>query len=195
MDERGGFATNPKILRIFRLGHILEDEVVRLLEEAGFTVKDQQLEVRGASAGAGDWLGHIDGLIDMGRGGVPDWCLLEIKSANAARFDLLREVDSYEAWNAGYAAQIQAYLYHLNGVSDAIVIVYNKDTSELYTERLLFDLDVARKLEKESALVTAEGNLPPARPGEAKTQCGSYCKWCDFNQTCWGGAIDVAFDD
>ena len=190
MDERGGFASNPRLLRIFRLGHIIEDEVVKLLGEAGFTVKDQQLEV-----GAGDdWLGHIDGLIDMGRGGVPDWCLLEIKSANAARFDLLRELDSYEAWNAGYAAQIQAYLYHLNGISDAIVIVYNKDTSELYVERIWFDIDVARMLEKQSALVTAEGNVPPPRPPDAKTQYGQFCKWCDYNATCWGGAVEVEFD-
>jgi len=189
MDERGGFASNPKLLRIFRLGHAIEDEVVRLLGEAGFVVKDQQLEV-----GAGEWLGHIDGLIDMGRGGIPDWCLLEIKSANASRFELLSELDSYETWNAGYASQIHAYLHHLN-VSDAIVIVYNKNTSELYVERILYDLDAAMQLEKENALVTAEGNVPPPRPAEAKSQYCAFCKWCDLQQTCWGGAVDVEFDD
>lgn len=190
MDEGRGFATNPKLLRIFRLGHIIEDEVVRLLEEAGFAVKDQQLEV-----GGGDWLGHIDGLIDMSRrDGIPDWCLLEIKSANSARFELLRELDSYEAWSPNYAGQLSAYLHHLNGVTDAIVVVYNKDTSELYTERILFDLDAAMQLEKENALVTAEDNLPPPRPQDAKSQYCAFCKWCDFQKTCWSGAVDVEFD-
>jgi len=190
MDERGGFASNPKLLRIFRLGHIIEDEVVQLLEKAGFTVKDQQLEL-----GSGQWLGHIDGLIDMSRDAVPDWCLLEIKSANAARFELLCELGSYAAWNAGYAAQIQAYLHHLNGISDAIIVVYNKNTSELYTERILYDIDAARLLEKNNALVIAEGNVPPQRPPEAKSQYCQFCKWCDFQQTCWGGAVDVTFDE
>ena len=190
MDERGGFASNPKLLRIFRLGHVIEDEVVQLLEDTGFTVKDQQLEL-----GSGQWLGHIDGLIDMSRDAVPDWCLLEIKSANAARFELLCELGSYAAWNAGYADQIQAYLHHLNGISDAIIVVYNKNTSELYTERILYDIDAAQLLEKNNALVIAEGNVPPQRPPEAKTQYGQFCKWCDFQQTCWGGAVDVGFDD
>lgn len=190
MDERGGFASNPRLLRIFRLGHIIEDEVISLLSGAGFNIKGQQREV-----GVGDWLGHIDGLIDMGRDGIPDWCLLEIKSANASRFELLRELDSYEAWNAGYGAQIQAYLHHLNGISDAIVVVYCKDTSELFAERILYDLDAARKLEKQNALVTAEGNVPPNRPPDAKSQYGQFCKWCDFNQSCWGGAVDVSFDE
>ena len=191
MDPGGGFSRNPKLLRVFRLGNAIESEVIALLELwAGFIIKDEQLEV-----GSGKWVGHIDGLIDMGRDGVPDWCLLEVKSAKAARFELLRELGSYEAWSNQYAAQIHAYLHHLDGITDAIVIVYNKDTSELYAERIVYDLDEAMRLEKESALVTSEGSAPPPRPVEAKTQYGAFCKWCDFNQTCWGGAVDVEFDD
>lgn len=193
MDTGKGFSWNPRLLRIFRLGHIIEDEVVSLLEASGYAVKSQQLEL-----GTGKWLGHIDGLIDMGRGGIPDWCLLEIKSANTARFELLKQLGSYGAWNKGYAAQIQAYLYHLDGIQDAVVIVYNKDSSELYTERVLFDLDVALEIERQSELVTGlreASATPPARPEEAKTQYGHFCKWCDFNQRCWGGAVDVEFDD
>ena len=189
MDEGKGFSRNPRLLRVFRLGHVIEDEVVGLLELGGYTVKDQQREI-----GFGQWLGHIDGLIDMGRDGVPDWCLLEVKSANAARFELLRELGSYEVWNEGYAKQIHAYLHHLDGVSDAVVAVYNKDTSDLYFERILFDLDVALELEKASALVTAEGESPPERPAGAETQYGQFCKWCDFNIHCWSGATDIEFD-
>lgn len=200
MDARGGFASNPKLLRLFRLGHVIEDEVIGLLEIAGFTVKNQQLEL-----GVERWLGHIDGLIDMGHGGIPDWCLLEVKSANSARFKLLRELGSYEDWHTGYAAQIHAYLLHLNDeivrsvlhaeITDAIVVVYNKDTSELYTERIPFDRDVARKLEEESAFVTADWDTPPDKPPAATSRYCAFCKWCDFGETCWGGAVDVEFDE
>ena len=191
MDPGKGFSHNPKLVRVFRLGHAIEDEVVALLELAGFEVKDQQLEL-----GSGEWLGHIDGLIDMGRGGIPDWCLLEVKSAKASRFDLLCELDSYEAWSPNYGAQIHAYLHHLPpSITDAVVIVYNKDTSEIYEERILFDYEQAKTLKRENDLVTAPSKMPPIRPSVAKSQYCAFCKWCDFNQSCWGGAVDVEFDE
>ena len=57
LDPGKGFARNPQLLRVFRLGHVIEDEVVALLEEAGFTVHSQQLEVGSVEKG---WVGADD---------------------------------------------------------------------------------------------------------------------------------------
>lgn len=188
LDDGKGFHTNPRLLRIFRLGHIIEDEVVALLEDAGYFVSDTQLEV-----GVEPWVGHIDGIIHIGEP-IPTRSLLEIKSANASRFDLLKSL-GYEEWNPGYSAQLHAYMHHLPGIEDAIVVVYNKDTSELYCERILFDLDVALRLEKETALATAEGKMPPPRPKSATSKSCKFCRWCDRAEWCWSAATEVEFDD
>jgi len=187
IDEGKGFAWKPGLLRIFGLGHAIEDEVIRILEEAGFLVTDQQLECVG---GDGRWIGHIDGII-WSEDVIPRKSLLEIKSSNVKRFELLKEV-GYAAWSPNYAAQVQAYLHTLpEGVEDAIVIVYCKDNSELYAERILYDLDYATKLEKQSALVTAEGDLPPPRPKAARSRSCAYCKWCDRQEWCWSPLTDL----
>ena len=134
------YPKESKTTFVIMLRHILEDEVVALLEEAGFNVHSQQLEVGSVESG---WLGHIDGIIDFETPfGVPKSALLEIKTANARRFGELVEMDSYAAWSPGYAAQLQAYMMHLP-VEEALVVVYNKDTSELYHETVLFDVDEA----------------------------------------------------
>ena len=183
LDPGKGFRSQT--LRIFRMGHIIEDEVVRLIEEAGFPVFDQQREV-----GSSPWLGHIDGLIE-----VDDRVsLLEIKSCNDKRFGELLEV-GYEQWSPGYAAQLQAYMFHIPEVEDAIVAVYNKNDSRLYFERILFDLDAARELERHHLLAATPGQLPPPRPPAAKSQYGKFCKWCDRNQWCWSSSAEVQFDD
>lgn len=189
IDEGKGFSKNPQLLRTFKLGHAIEDVVVDLLEEAGFHISDQQLECRG---GDGRWIGHIDGLIWMGEP-IQKPSLLEVKSANAKRFDLLREL-GYEEWNAGYAAQLQAYMHTLPrdlGVDDAIVAVFNKDTSELYFERILYDIDLAMKLEKQSLLVCSSDPMPPPRPKAAKSRSCKYCKWCDRSEWCWSLITDI----
>lgn len=192
LDPGKGFARNPQLLRVFRLGHVIEDEVVALLEEAGFTVHSQQLEVGSVEKG---WVGHIDGLIDLPTPhGVNRTLLLEIKTANSRRFAELVEMDSYSAWSPNYAAQIQSYMAHLP-VEEALVVVYNKDNSDIYYEQILFDLDAARRIEKQAAVVTAEGHAPPPRPKAATSQYCKFCKWCDRNAWCWSAATDVEFDD
>ena len=144
--------------------------------------------------GDGRWVGHIDGIFwSDGPGPIEKKSLLEIKSSNLKRFEALKEV-GYEAWSPSYSAQLHAYMHHLPGVEDAIVIVYCKDASLFHVERILFDIDIARKLEKQNALVTAEGKLPPPRPKAAKSRSCAYCKWCDRQEWCWNVLTDMDLD-
>ena len=183
LDPGKGF--EPNVLKIFRLGHIIEDEVVSLLEDAGLFIYDQQREV-----GKDDWLGHIDGLVRLdGRE-----YLLEIKSANKNRFEELLEF-GYEVWNPGYSAQLHAYMAHLPGIEEAMAVVYCKDDSRVHVERILLDVDIARRLEAEHQLAVSGGSMPPKKPKSATSQSCKFCRWCDRNQWCWSAATEVEFDD
>ena len=188
LDSGRGFSSNPRLLRILRLGHVIEAEVIALLESAGYYIESEQLEV-----GTAPWVGHIDGIIHHGDP-VATRSLLEIKSANNTRYETLSEI-GYRRWNETYFAQLQAYMHHLPGINDSIVIVYNKDTSQIYDERIVYDIDFARELEAESKIVTADSKLPPSRPKSATSQFCKYCKWCDRNAWCWSPATNVIFDD
>lgn len=189
LDYGKGFGAS--VLQIFRLGHVIEDEVVDLLGEAGFTVSDQQREV-----GEGQWIGHIDGIVEWSPSGR-DWdrvtSLLEIKSANAKQFGLCQEL-GYEAWKPQYAAQLHAYMGYIPEVEEALVIVYNKNTSEIYAERILFDLDEFERLKEQSRIVT-ESKTVPVRPKQATSHGCRFCNWCDRNEWCWSPATDVEFDE
>lgn len=186
-DPGKGFSGN--LLKVFRLGHIIEDEVVGLLGLADFKVTDQQREV-----GNGFWIGHIDGILTWSTPGsaVEVKSLLEIKSAKNSRFELLEKL-GYEEWNPGYAAQLHAYMAHIPEVTDAVVVVYNKDTSETYVERVFQDLSRADSLRHESIIVTESETVPP-RPEQATSQGCKFCRWCDRSEWCWNPATDVRFD-
>jgi len=182
---------SARILSVFRLGHVIEDEVVSLLELAGYKVTDAQREV-----GEGEWIGHIDGIIEWspfeGLAGTHR-SLLEVKSCNAKRFAELIET-GYEKWSPNYASQIQAYMGFLDEIDDAIVFVYNKDASEFHVERIAFDAAHFDRLRRDSLLVTASETVPD-RPERATSQSCKFCRWCDRAKWCWDPSTGVFFDE
>ena len=180
-----------RILRVFRLGHIIEDEVIDLINKIpGYQVSCQQMTV-----GRDLFIGHIDGILIWTKPGrsTPTKSLLEIKSCNDKRFSLLKDV-GYETWSPAYAAQLQAYMYFIDEVDDAVVAVYNKNTSEIHWERIVQDPAVGEQLVHESSVVTEDSEYPVPRPEQATSQGCKYCKWCDRNKWCWNPATDVRFD-
>lgn len=189
IDYGKGFGA--KVLQIFRLGHAVEDVVVDLLVEAGFSVYDQQREV-----GEGQWIGHIDGIIEWSPSGR-EWdrvtSMLEIKSANANQFALCQK-QGYEKWKPAYAAQLHAYMGYIPEVDEALAVVYNKNTSEIYAERILFDLDEFERLKTNSQIATDSVSMPP-RPPEAKSHGCKLCNGCDRKEWCWFSGTDVEFDE
>jgi hypothetical protein len=189
LDNGKGF--RAPILKVFRLGHVIEDEVVDLINSTpGYQVVAQQLEV-----GRFPFIGHIDGILNWSRNGrmQKQNSLLEIKTAKSARFDLCKKV-GYEAWNPGYADQLQAYMYFIDDIEDAVVCVYNKDTSEMHWEQIEKDPNRGEQIWQESMIVTDGSDFPPPRPGKATSQSCKFCKWCDRSEWCWNPATDAKFD-
>lgn len=185
-NDPGKAPTGARIQRIFAMGHGLESTVVGWLENAGVVVHSDQLEV-----GSGDWRGHIDGIAEWTEGiGEKRKALLEIKTCNARSYEKLVAADGgYCEWNPGYSAQIQAYLKHLPELSEALVVVLNKDDSQLWVEHVLEDTSQGDLL-LENHKIVMQKDMPP-RPKGANGPGSKFCKWkCDRSDWCYSPLTD-----
>lgn len=182
-----------RVLTLFQHGNAVEQHVIELLESAGFRVlseEDGGGQFRVSDPELIDFVGHLDGKISLQ--GDANWSLLEIKSANTKQFELLKEA-GYEKWKPDYGAQIHAYMGY-GQLASAVVVVYCKDTSEIYAERIRFDLDKFSALKAKAGRIFAAETLPE-RPEEAKSRHCKFCKFCDLGDWCWGPLAGVKFDD
>ena len=182
-----------RIATLFGHGHKVEEHVIESLTIAGYGVLDVDpktgdqfmlLELDGRLKG------FIDGKIRLAKDAP--FMLLEIKSANDKQFQLCVEM-GYEAWNPKYAAQIQVYMGYFK-LEDSLVIVYNKNDSNIHAEKIRFDQARFDELiAKAHYILSAETIVP--KPAEAKSRYCALCKWCDRGDWCWGPLSEVQFDD
>ncbi len=151
----------PRVRRIFRMGHALEAEIIELLScIPGVTVHDRDPQT--GKQFRFEYLGgHFSGSMDGCIKGIPEapntWHVLEIKTVNAKRFKELCKV-GVEAWSIEYFAQMQCYMA-ASGMERALFVAYNKDTSEIYTERCK-----ASKMEFDGYLAKAERIIEATEP-------------------------------
>jgi hypothetical protein len=166
------------------MGHSLEEPIIQWLERGGIFTHCEQLEV-----GQGTWLGHIDGVAEWREDFVDRRALLELKTANSKSFAKLQDCESYAKWNPGYSDQIQAYLRALPQLDEALVVVLNKDTAELWVEIVLEDRARGDELAADH-LIVMQDDLPP-RPKKANGPGSKFCKWkCDRSDWCYSPVTD-----
>jgi predicted RecB family nuclease len=169
-----GHRVNPisaRTHRIFQLGDSIESDLISDLEDVGFLITDKQKQYH-IQFGSQIVYGHIDSEIQYD--GTPH--ILEIKSANDNNFrSLLKK--QYRVWNSAYYAQIQAYM-HASDIVHALIIVYNKNTSELYSEVIDYNPEYTKTLIKfVTNSITAD--IP-------QTFCGDKtAAYCDFRKICY----------
>lgn len=186
-----------RALMTFNIGSHVEGAIIEWLRKAGYQVLDrddqgEQFSVRMGRLG----IGHIDGLIR--RRPVDPWMLLEAKTAKAKRFAELVEAGSYAAWNREYGDQIHGYMGasqetpDVPDLEECLAFVVNKDTSEVWAERIRFDSSVYDRLTEKATL--ALGDAIPQRPPAAKSQYCGFCKYCSRNAYCWSAVAGVEFD-
>ena len=160
-----------RIIRLFRTGNIIEDAIISDLESIGIEVTDRQREVEIVNSNI-RLVGHIDG-IAAGQ-------LLEIKSVSEKYFKQLLKV-GYEKWNPKYKAQAHVYMV-LCDLEECMVIVENKNDSNLYIETLKIDRDYVTKLliDVFAAITLPE---PPERICPDVSWYESKC--CKYQEVCF----------
>ena len=129
-----------RTLRIFRLGNLVEDETATLLRLIpGLELHTDQDGKQFSFHALG---GHFSGSMDGCLVGIPEapktWHVWEAKSAKDKKFKELIKAGSIKKWNKTYWTQAQCYM-GVSGMHRCLFTVYNKDTSEIFSERIRLD--------------------------------------------------------
>ncbi len=172
-----------RMRRLFETGQLEEPRMVANLKSIGCSVHEfdengMQFEV---SALGGHFSGHLDGCI-LGLPEAPKtWHVFEGKTHNAKSFARLKK-EGVEKSHPKHYAQCQIYM-HLTGMTRALYLARNKDTDELYSERIKYDRKRAYGL-KHRAEYIITNTKPPSRISERSDYY--QCKWCDARAICFG---------
>ena len=179
-----------RMYRLFATGDLEEARFVKDLRDIGCEVHDtnqSKQDPRGwpeqfaVSALGGHFSGHMDGCAL----GIPEapktWHVGEFKTHNAKSFAKLKKEGVYESKPQHYA-QMQVYM-HLTGMKRALYLARNKDTDELYSERVHYhEADAMELMWRAERIITA--TAPPDRISRRRDYY--QCKWCDAKGICWG---------
>lgn len=192
----------PNVLRIFRDGHRIEEDVVSDMRKAGITVYDedpQTFKQFNHSELGGHVQGNLDGIVDLStipRLGIQEWADLEIKSMNEKKWKEFKG-KGIKISHPKYYAQMQ---FNMGLGYDRIVgddwvpkrtkcmmVAYNKNTSEYWVEIIdyddfYFNMLVARA---ERAL-----NERATRVSD-KGIDGWPCRFCFKKEACWDMNFDI----
>jgi hypothetical protein len=187
-----------QMLRIFEIGHALEDLAIRWLRGAGFdlyTRKGNRAdgEQFGFSIAGGRVRGHVDGIIAAAPVQV-DFAvpaLWECKTMNARNW---RETVAKGVVIAKpvYAAQIALYQAYMEGSvpgicsSPALFTAINKDTAELHHELVAFDAGLAQRMSDRAVRILQATDAGELLPRIATTRDFHECRMCPWGQRCWG---------
>ena len=155
-----------RILRLFDLGHRIEDQVLdRLKKMNGIRVSSKNKDgTQYRCSFLGDHMGgSLDGIVkNVIKDKPEEVLLLEVKSANDRRFKELQQTGDYEAWSTNYSVQIQCYMAAFE-LDRTLIIVYNKNDSEIYTEIVeAKDGVLEEMIAKAKRIIVAE--KPPPSP-------------------------------
>lgn len=178
-----------RMYRLFDRGDLEEPRVVADLRAIGCTVHEVD-QATGEQFRVADLSGHLSGYLDGAVLGMPEasktWHVLEIKTHNAKSFRKIASKGVKEAKPEHYA-QCMIYM-HLTGMTRALYVAVNKDTDELYTERIRYDAtEAATLIERARHIIFA--NEPP--PRISKRSDYYLCKMCDARDVCFGAAVAV----
>jgi hypothetical protein len=170
-----------RLLRLFQLGNLLEDQVVADLRAVGFNIYHSQREVV-FTQGDVTLKGHIDGIITGLLESPETPHLFECKSAALKKFEELLKKGSYREWNKTYYWQVQFYMLGLK-LKRAAVFVYCKNDSRMYLERI--KLDRQATIDKLNSIF--EAITSPIEPARACPRRDYFeAKWCDYYEECFG---------
>lgn len=174
-----------RMLRLFRNGHEKEARIVEDLRLAGMEVEDIDPSTGGqwaATAVGGHFRLHLDGIVR----GVPTAPRtehsLEVKTHNTKSFaELLKH--GVAAAQPKHVAQMQVGM-ELRGLTRSLYVALNKDTEELYTERVRHDPEqAARLLAKAERIITAD-----TAPDRIRDSADAYpCRLCHVREACHAG--------
>lgn len=170
-------------LRLFQTGHLQERRLLDDLTRIGVVVSE-------TGADGGQWSvrtlgGHFGCSLDGAALGLPEapktWHSLEFKTANQKNFDKIVKEGVAKAKPEHHAQMIVGM--ELAGLERAMYIVVNKNTDEVYSDRVRADSVAAKRL-----IAKAEGIIRASEPPARLSERADFwqCKFCKFAPICHG---------
>jgi hypothetical protein len=194
-DDGAGF--DGQTLRIFAIGHELEDLAVRWLRGAGFDLYTRKGnrpdgEQFGFAVAGGRVRGHVDGIVAAAPPAlalaVP--ALWECKTMNARNWRATVAQGVVVA-KPVYAAQIALYQAYMEeqvpGISanPALFTAINKDTAELHHELVPFDAALAQRMSDRAVRILQATDAGELLPRIAREPDFHECRICPWAGRCW----------
>lgn len=179
-----GGVQDGRVLRLFRHGQDEERRLAEDLRRAGVTVVDRTEDGRQWSFS--DLGGHFGGSMDGAVLGLLEapkaWHVWECKTANTRSFAAIRK-NGVEKEKPEHWVQMQCYM-HWSGMERAYYTVVNKDSDEIYAERVRYDRSAAL-----AAIDRARGIIESREPPPYINERPEYylCKSCQHRGVCREG--------
>ena len=197
-DDGGDFS--GQVLRIFEIGHRLEDLAIRWLRAAGIDLVTQKPDDGsqrrrrqfGFSVAGGRIRGHVDGIV-MGAPaalGLRTPALWECKTMNAKNWRACVK-DGVAISKPVYAAQIAIYQAYMEPVvpgisaAPALFTAINKDTAELYHQLVPFDAALAQRMSDRAVRILQATDAGDLLPRIAQSRDFFECRFCAYADRCW----------
>lgn len=176
-----------RMLRLFQTGHLSEPRFVADLRSIGAEVYEVD-PANGQQFGFKDHGGHMKGHMDGCATGIPmggkKWHVLEFKTHSSKSFEKLKK-DGVKKAKPEHYAQVTWYMGK-SGMERALYLAVNKDTDELYSERIEFDPAEFAKIQARAEGIIFAGQPPTKISEDPKFY---LCGWCTFNSVCHGDRV------
>ena len=173
-----------RVLRLFETGNREEERLVRNLRRTGATVLEVDPETGRqfrVQAHGGHFGGSLDGVALHLLEAPKAWHVLEFKTHSNKSFTDLVAKKVRES-KPQHFAQMQIYM-NLMGMNRAMYLAVNKDTDDLYVQRVEADVAYTEQLlEKARRIIFAPTPLPRISEEPSWYQC----RLCDHADVCHG---------
>jgi len=177
---------SARLNRLFQVGHDAEPKIVADLSRIGMkfdNVVEDQLEFIECDG----WLrGHSDGKVINVPGAEKTEHLAEFKTASDKKFKEFRKKGVKDT-NFTYYMQMILYMYETK-LTRALFVVYNKNDSSYYFERVHADNGLAKEYigKAQDIIDSVDVDVFPRIGNNSETWF--ECKWCDYNDICFKNA-------
>lgn len=169
---------DAQLMRIFSLGHVLEDIVIKDLRNAGVDVIDESADGKQVewTLYGGHVKMHADGRIAEDGKIV---AILEVKSMGDSKFKSFMD-QGVRRSHPVYFEQVQLMM-GASGIHRAVLIAYNKNNSQYHSELIEFDEFVHADQKRRIEMVLAnEATKISADASDWR------CRSCFKSTACWG---------
>jgi len=173
-----------RVNRIFTTGHNAEADMIRDLESIGVKTWDTLDSQAGFHAVSNHCRGHSDGMALGIPGAEKTTHLLEFKTSSDKLFKLVKK-NGVEKEKYIHFCQIILYM-HFSKTTRALYLVYNKNTSEYYAERVHANNELAKDLIFKATLIIGSENVADFMKIGNGSPSFYKCKFCNFSSVCHG---------